>query len=515
MVQSMLVNHLLENNQSNDIAIVDRRGEITYLGLNLLANKVAEWLIMSQVKMGDRVVVCGRNSTRLVAAFFGVLKVGAIFVPIHPDTPVSGFDFVLDDCRPSAIIIDSDVAIAHKSSLLNLGKVLLFTSGVENNDNYSPGLKITFWTSLPNVDKFRTRVEISPNEIASIIYTSGSSDKPKGVMLPHQQIIFATSSINKVIGNTHEDVILNGLPLSFDYGLYQIFLAFQVGAKIILEPDFSNPMIIPRLLNDYQITGFPGVPSLWGMLLRSRLLGRVNSCKLRYISSTGDIFPAVYIKQLQEVLSGVAIFPMYGLTECKRVSILPSNRLSGHEESVGIPIPGTDIRIVDEDGVIVQPGVTGELLVMGPHIMAGYWNNQEETEKKFKRDVISGAPILYTGDYFYQDQEGFLYFMGRKETFIKSRGHKISPLEIEKVIYGIPGVSETVVLGRPHLLLGEEIVAFVSFTHPYHIDVDTIKKHCAATLLPEACPSRIVPLDAFPKTANGKIDRLQLHDLVI
>ena len=380
MKKPFLLTQLLDDQLSDRDAIVDKIGRHTYSEINSLAGKIAEWLVNSGVKAGDRVVIFGINSSRLVAAIFGVLKINGVIVPIHPDTPISRFDFVRQDCLPAAIVIDANRIQIHADALRHTNKPILVTSD-EDVDHNNFEFDIATWSTLTQYSEHSRLNQFRSSSLAAIIYTSGSSKDPRGVMLPHQQMIFATTAINSVIGNDSMDVILCGLPLSFDYGLYQIFLTFQAGAKLILEPDFHIPMAIPRLINQYSVTGFPGVPSIFGMLLRSRLLERSNLPSLRYITSTGDVFPTSYIEQLRKLLPQVTIFPMYGLTECKRVSIVPRDQLSGHESSVGLPLPGTNVLIIDEMGQPVPHGQVGELVVRGPHVMAGYWNNPEEKAK--------------------------------------------------------------------------------------------------------------------------------------
>ncbi len=514
MKKPFILTQLLDDQFSDRDAIADNLGLHTYSEINSLAEKIAEWLVNSEVKAGDRVVICGINSSRLVAAIFGILKINGVIVPIHPDTPISRFDFVLQDCMPAAIVTDTSRIQTHAAALRRANIPILLTSD-EDVDRNSVESDIASWSSLSQYSGYSKSNQFSDRSLAAIIYTSGSSKDPRGVMLPHQQMIFATTSINSVIGNDSRDVILCGLPLSFDYGLYQIFLAFQAGAKLVLEPDFHVPMTIPRLINEYGVTGFPGVPSIFAMLLRSRLLERSPLPSLRYITSTGDVFPTSYIQELRRLLPNVTIFPMYGLTECKRVSIMPRDQLIGHESSVGLPLPGTNVLIIDEMGQAVPPGEVGELVVRGPHVMAGYWNNPEETAKRFRLDISKSETVLHTGDNFYTDGDGFLYFVGRREMFIKSRGHKISPLEIEATIYKMKGVIEAAVVGIPDPILGESIWAFVSLTNSECAGPSEITDYCRNNLSLVARPSHVMVLKSLPKTINGKIDRIRLCELAL
>ena len=508
-----LVKHLLEwqaRRAPNKVAVVHRGRENTYASLNAQANQVSHWLHQNGVKSGDRVVLYGVNGDRLIAALFGVLKAGAAFVPVHPETPSSKLGFILQDCAPAAVVSDHDL-VSRFECLVEFPGAILLTSG-DLPIKKTRGKAIAPWEATNTYPNQLIDVEAKPDDLAAIIYTSGSTKEPRGVMSPRRQVIFATSAINAVLGNSAEDVILCGLPLSFDYGLYQVFLAFQVGAKLILERDFGLPIAIPRILKEYNVTGFPGAPSLFAMLLRSRFLERVELPDLRYITSTGDVFPPSHILRLRELLPHTTVFPMYGLTECKRVSIMPQGYSNNYKSSVGLPLPGTQVSIVDETGQEVSPGVVGELVVRGPHIMAGYWNAPEETAQRFRQDDSTGEVLLYTGDYFREDGDGFLYFVGRGETFIKSRGEKVSPAEIESFLCTLKGVAEAAAVGIPDPVLGESICVFVSTTRPGVVDSASIAEQCRAVLPPSTRPRRVIILESFlPKTANGKTDRARIR----
>lgn len=514
ILNANLITDLLElqaRYKPDEVAIVHRGSECVYASLDAQANRIGQWLCQAGIKTGDRIVLYGVNSDRLVAALFGTLKAGGIFVPVHPETPYRKLEFILQDCTPSAIVADPELVDAHESLWSGFNRPILLTSSVEPANEVKEAT-IVSWDMLSSYPSHSPGVYVPPDALAAIIYTSGSTKDPKGVMEPHRQVIFATSAINTVLGNCAEDVILLGLPISFDYGLYQIFLTFQAGARLILERNFAFPMAIPRLLNMHKVTGFPGVPSLFAMLLRSRLLERVSLPDLRYISSTGDVFPPSHIRRLRELFPHTTIFPMYGLTECKRVSIVPQGKLDGHESSVGLSLPGTQVSVVDEDGRASPPGVVGELVVWGPHVMAGYWNDPEGTARRFRRDDSTGEILLYTGDFFRMDRDGFLYFMGRDEIFIKSHGQKVSPAEIETFLCEIEGVAEAAAVGVPDATLGESVCVFVSLVKPGCVTAEDIAEQCKHALSPVGRPERIVLLDSpLPKTSNGKIDRAQLR----
>lgn len=513
MKQELVVDFLEQRaeHHPHKVAMVHHGHQFTYDSLNTEANRIAGWLRQTGLQPGDRIVSCAENSARLIIALFGALKAGTIFVPIHPETSSQKLQYVVQDCSPKIVITDPEqVNVLEVLQRGFSGMVLLTSSGSATGN--VPSANLLTWDAVTSPPDQSPNLRVAPDDLAIIIYTSGSTKDPKGVMEPHRQVVFATTAINSVIGNCSDDVILCGLPLSFDYGLYQVFLAFQVGATLVLERDFAFPLSIPQLLKEHRVTGFPGVPALFAMLLRSRLLERVELPNLRYLSSTGDILPAAHIRQLQRFLPNTTIFPMYGLTECKRVSIVPKGCLAGRESSVGLPLPGTSVLVVDENGHPCPPDVMGELTVRGPHVMAGYWNDPQETARRFRRDAQTGELMLLTGDLFRMAEDGFLYFEGRTETFIKSRGQKVSPAEVESALCEIPGVVEAAAVGVPDLVLGEVVCAFVSVSKPGVIVEPDIVEHCRRTLPPAARPGHIVILESpLPKTINGKIDRPKLR----
>jgi len=514
-MKGKLVSDFLEwsaKNYPTKHAIIQGDKKISYGELNSLSNQVANWLQGKGVQHQDRIVLIGSNDYRVIISIFGVLKVGAIFVLLNPQESTNKLNYIIDNCSPSVLIIDWNIIdkLQHEGRLIFSNPILVFSGGdsAEMQDNLS------FWDELSKYSEGYITKNVDDEDLAAIIYTSGSTDLPKGVMERHRQIVFATSAINKVIGNHFKDIILCGLPLSFDYGLYQVFLTFQVGATLLLEKDFSFPLAIPRILKENKVTGFPGVPSLFSLLIRSKLLERIDLPNLRYITSTGDVFPSSHIKRIKKILPDTTVFPMYGLTECKRVSIMPKGKLNGFEDSVGLPLPGTRVSIVDSDGCLLQPGEVGELVVSGPHVMAGYWEDINETEKRFRQDSATGNRVLFTGDLFTIGQNGFLYFVGRSEQFIKSRGHKISPAEIENFLCEIDGVAEAAVVGVEDPTLGEAIFAIVSLNKPGILSQSGIISLCKKNLKPAICPSYVEILHStLPKTKNGKLNRKKLREI--
>jgi long-chain acyl-CoA synthetase len=345
-------------------------------------------------------------------------------------------------------------------------------------------------------------------DLAALIYTSGTTGNPKGVMMAHRNIVSASTSITTYLENRESDVVLDVLPLSFDYGLYQVIMAAQYGGTVIIEKSFLYPYAVINLIRKERVTGFPIVPTISAILLQMEELGKERFEHLRYISNTAAALPVSHITGLQKVFPGVRIYSMYGLTECKRVSYLPPEELDRRPTSVGRGMPNEQVYLVDEnDNVITEPNVIGQLVVRGGNVMLGYWELPAETAKTLRPGRLPGEMVLYTGDLFKMDEEGFLYFIARGDDIIKSRGEKVSPKEVENALYSIDGVVEAVVTGVSDPVLGEAIKAYVVLRKGATLTDKDILARCAASLEDFMVPKYVEFRDELPKTSTGKITR--------
>jgi acyl-CoA synthetase (AMP-forming)/AMP-acid ligase II len=347
-------------------------------------------------------------------------------------------------------------------------------------------------------------------DLAALIYTSGSTGNPKGVMMTHLNMVTAARSITQYLENTHDDIILSALPLSFDYGLYQILMGFLAGATVILEPSFAYPQVILERLSLENVTGFPLVPTMAAILLQMKGLSPGRFPRLRYITNTAAALPPSHIERLRGLFPATRIYSMYGLTECKRVSYLPPDQLAIRPSSVGKAIPNTEVYIVDERGGRVGSGTVGELVVRGAHVMKGYWEKPEETDRVLKPGPLPGEKVLYTGDLFRMDGEGYLYFVGRKDDIIKTRGEKVSPKEVEAVLYTLPEVKEAAVVGVEDPILGQAIKAVLVLADGAALSERDVMRHCAARLEDFMVPKSVEFRSSLPKTTTGKISKREL-----
>jgi long-chain acyl-CoA synthetase len=344
-------------------------------------------------------------------------------------------------------------------------------------------------------------------DLAMLVYTSGSTGFPKGVMMTHQNVTAAAGSIITYLEKTADDIILNVLPISFDYGLYQVLMAVKAGATLVLEKSFAFPQVILERMKAERVTGFPLVPTMAALLLQMKDLKPGDLPDLRYVTNTAAALPPAHIARLQALFPQAKLYSMYGLTECKRCTWLPPAELAKRPGSVGIAIPGTEAYIVDDTGRRVPHGTVGELVIRGAHVMKGYWENQTATDRALRPGPFPWEKVLYTGDLFRADADGFLYFVGRKDDIIKCRGEKVSPKEVENALYLLPDMREAAVIGVPDPVLGHAIKAVVVLAPGAKLSERDIIRHCAATLEDYMVPKTVEFREALPKTDTGKISR--------
>jgi long-chain acyl-CoA synthetase len=494
-------------------AVVCRDRRPTYGEIEKQSNRLAHGLIRAGVRRGDRVAVYMDNSVEAVLSIFAVLKAGAVFLVVNPTTKTDKLAYVLANCRATALLTDAR-KLAGMDELWGQVPDLqaVVVSGAETCGPARRGARLLSLEGtledhdLPAQPPPKVGIDI---DLAALIYTSGSTGKPKGVMLTHLNIVSAATSITTYLESEAADIVLNVLPLSFDYGLYQVLMAFKVGATVVLERSFAYPYSVVETLIREGVTGFPIVPTMSAVLLQLDL-EKYDFGRLRYITNTAAALPTHHIQRLRRLFPNVKLYSMYGLTECKRVSYLPPDQLDARPGSVGRGMPNEEVYIVDEKGRRVGPGVIGELVVRGSNVMKGYWERPEDTDQRLKPGPLPGERVLYTGDFFKMDEEGYLYFVGRKDDIIKTRGEKVSPREVEDVLYSLDGVAEAAVIGVPDPVLGHAIKAIVTLREGARLTEQDVRRHCAGHLEDFALPKAIEFRDALPKTASGKISKLEL-----
>lgn len=519
MNYTYLVHHFLEHSAErfpDKTALICGEERLTYKEINDAADWLAKSLIEIGIERQDRVIIFMDSSPEAVISLFGIMKAGAVFVMTNPTVKTKKLNYIINDSGAKVLISHSNKARIVMEAMTN---TLYLKHAVWTGKSDHIGLKhpssITYhsWQEVFSKSyelRAMSSSQIIDLDLATIIYTSGSTGDPKGVMSAHYNVVGAARSISNYLENTEDDIILNVLPLSFDYGLYQVLMAFLFGGTIVLERSFLYPYKVIEKLIEEKVTGFPIVPTIVAILLQLEDLSKFNFRSLRYMTNTAAALPVSYIRRLRDLFSHVKLYSMYGLTECKRVSYLPPDQLDSHPDSVGIPIPNEEVFVLDKEGNEVPPGAVGELVVRGANVMQGYWNAPEETAKTFRPGQKKGERYLYTGDLFKRDKDGFLYFVARKDDMIKTRGERVSPREIEDALCELGGVSEAAVIGVPDDILGQAIKVFIAPISENHLTEDMVMKYCTQNLEPFMVPKYVEFVDSFLKSASGKIDKKQL-----
>jgi amino acid adenylation domain-containing protein len=512
----VLVNNFLEVSADrfpDKIALICKDKRLTFCEIENRSNCLSNALINIGLLKQERAAIFLDNSVESVISIFAVLKAGGVFLVVNPLVKAKKLEYILNDCQVKIIITDSKhrkEVSAIISGCPYLESVIFIKKDSDMEDTFQKMNKniFTFSELFKNFSSTRTNIRCIDIDLASLIYTSGSTGVPKGVILTHLNMVSAANSIIEYLENTPEDIILSVLPLSFDYGLYQVLMSFKFGGTIVLEKSFLYPYEVIDLLIKEKATGFPIVPTIAAILLNLKNLEKYNFSSLRYITNTAQALPPQYIRQLQKVFPIAKIYSMYGLTECKRVSFLPPEELNRRPTSVGKAMPNTEVYIVDKNGEkINKPGEIGELVIRGANVMKGYWNLPEETARVLKPGHIPGERVLYSGDLFKIDEEGFLYFVSRKDDIIKTAGERVSPKEIENVLHDLDEINEAAVVGVPDDILGQAIKAFITLKKNSKLAEEDIIKYCSRNMENFMIPKYVEIRESLPKSPHGKVNK--------
>ena len=512
----LLQDYLIESARRlpEKVALVCGAERLTYAELDSRSNAIARALAERGVRRGDRVMVFAGNSVATVVSFWAALKANAIVSLVNPATPPEKVAYCIEDLRPSALIAEATLATAFVSAAaasLALRTVIVAGALEPRSAQALPGF-VDFAEALA-VDRDpapppRRSLDV---DLAAIIYTSGSTGEPKGVMLTHRNMLTAATSIATYLGNVEDDVFVNALPLSFDYGLYQMIMAFAVGARLVLEPSFALvPQVVARMSRE-RVTALPLLPTVVSLLAELRTLDELDLRSVRYVTVSGAALTARHIAFLRSAFPQARIFSMFGLTECKRCTYLPPEELERRPTSVGIAIPNTELWLVDGAGREVGPNEIGELVIRGATVMQGYWRDPALTALRLRPGRLPGERVLYTGDLCTRDEEGYLYFVGRVDEVIKSRGEKVAPREVELALAAIPGVKEAAVIGVADAILGQAVKAFVVLEAGAELTTTAIVAACRGRLAPSSVPKHVELIAALPRGATGKIDKTALR----
>ncbi len=477
----------------------------TYAQLQDATLRLAAALRTRGLQRGDRVAIYMDNTWPCVVSIFATLAAGGVFLVINPQTKADKLEFILRDSGARILLSDG-----HLAPVLTpvLKEIDLLQAVICSGKAFATDVAVeAFDDVVAAAEPMAPARDIIPLDLAALIYTSGSTGNPKGVMQTHQSMVFAAGSLIEYLRLGAHDKILCVLPVAFDYGLYQLLMAIRLGATLVLERSFTYPAQIFARMHEQGVTVFPGVPTIFAMLLSTHSRSPLQFPAVTRVTNTAAALPDDFVVRLREIFPNALIYKMYGLTECKRVSYLEPELADSKPGSVGKAIPGTEVYLLSPEGEPVPRGESGILYVRGPHVMVGYWNRPDLSGHMLKPGKLPGERVLCTQDFFRMDAEGFLYFVGRSDDIIKTRGEKVSPAEVENVLHGIPGVREAAVIGIPDELLGQAIKAFIVREPSAQLTDKQIRLQAAAKLENFMVPKEIVFCDDLPKTATGKVSK--------
>lgn len=480
--------------------------------------QLASGFLSAGLGRGERLAIYLEKRHETVNAFFATNAAGGVFVPVNPLLKPEQVSYILKDCNASILVTSTErfKLLAETLTVCHDLHTVIVADDKEDVPKVA-GINIIKWSAISSIRPALKPHRIIDGDMAAILYTSGSTGKPKGVVLSHRNIVAGAKSVSEYLANQPNDRILTVLPLSFDYGLNQLTTAFHVGAANILM-NYLFPRDIIRTIEQENITGLAAVPSLWIQLAQLNW-DRIKT--LRYITNSGGAMPLTTVDQLRHALPRTQIFLMYGLTEAFRSTYLPPEEIERRPGSIGKAIPNAEILVLREDGSHCVPGEPGELVHRGALVSMGYWNDIKKTSACFKPVASreNGLTIpefaVWSGDTVRMDEEGFLYFIGRRDEMIKTSGYRVSPTEIEEIIYATEKVGEAVAIGVPHPVLGQAIVVIATTRSGEQLETEDLLTDCKRRLPAFMLPSHIdIRENSLPRNPNGKIDRKSLfHEM--
>ncbi|HED39380.1 MAG TPA: acyl-CoA ligase (AMP-forming), exosortase A system-associated [Chromatiales bacterium] len=496
---------------------ISRKGEgLDYAALAENTHAVAQGFLRLGLARGERVAVYLPKLLENVTSLFGATLSGGVFVPINPLLKADQVAHILRDCNVRILVTSSDRARLLAGVLAgchDLNSVVVI-KGVQKELPDIVGAEVLSWREFMAQPASQHPHRVIDIDMAAILYTSGSSGRPKGVVLSHRNLLVGARSVARYLENTPDDRLLAVLPLSFDYGLSQLTTAFSVGASAVLM-DYLLPRDVIRTVASEAITGLAAVPSLWNQIATLPWPTDAQA-SLRYVTNSGGALPRSTLAALRRALPDTKPYLMYGLTEAFRSTYLPPEELETRPDSMGRAIPNAEVMVVREDGSPCPPGEPGELVHRGPLVAMGYWNDAQRTAERFRPAPGQEAGIslpemaVWSGDTVRMDEDGFLYFIGRRDDMIKTSGYRVSPTEVEEVLYASGQVGQAAALGIPHPVLGQAIVAVVSPLSGEEVDVPALLIHCKQKLPAFMVPAHIQVRQDLPNSPNGKVDRKRL-----
>lgn len=463
------------------------------------------------VRRGERVAIYLDKRHETVVASFGAPGHGAVFVPINPLLKSEQVCYILRDCGVRVLVTSPERLLALHAVLLDCPSVAHVVVTGDAVPVVSQGIEMHSWDRSLQATSMSSH-RVIDTDMAAILYTSGSTGKPKGVVLSHRNMVAGAKSVASYLENSESDVLLAALPLSFDAGFSQLTTAFHAGASVVLL-NYLLPKDVVKAVVTHQVTGLTAVPPLWIQLTQVKWPESVSE-HFRYFANTGGRMPFDTLKSLRALLPQATPYLMYGLTEAFRATYLPPEEVDRRPDSIGQAIPNSEIMVLRPDGTPCGANEPGELVQRGALVAQGYWNDEERTAERFRPlpgrepGLVLPEIAVFSGDTVRRDEDGFLYFIGRVDEMIKSSGYRISPNEVEEVLYATELIGECAAFGVPHAALGEVVVVVATARDVTTFELARLQALCRQRLPAYMVPSQIELRDGpLPRNANGKIDR--------
>jgi amino acid adenylation domain-containing protein len=497
-------------------AVWARERTLSYRELNERSNQLAHFLRKQGVKKGDRIGLFFPKAVESVVAMFGALKAGAVYVPLDPQQPAERISYIINNCGIKGLITSQDRLRVLDPAAIPSVKFALLTHELTNG---SPRPNTFAWSTLKNFPAFDSpALQATTTDLAYILYTSGSTGRPKGVMLSHQNALTFVEWCAEMFQISSEDRVSNHAPLHFDLSVFDVYNSVKAGATLYMVPDELAvfPASLVNWIEKQQITVWYSVPSALVHLVLHGNLDAEKLRQLRLILFAGEVFPQKYLKRLAELLPDVELYNLYGPTEtnvCTYYRVDRAKLPSMDKLPIGRACANTEVFAVDEHDRIVGVGGVGELYVRGPGVTPGYWGDPEKTRKmcvpnRFQPN--SEEKVYRTGDLVSPDENGDYYFLGRRDSQIKSRGYRIELGEIEAALLSHAGVCEAAAVAVPDDEIGNRIKAFVAPHNAGSVTAVELQQHCATRVPKYMIPEFIELCEGLPKTSTGKIDRVRL-----
>jgi acyl-CoA ligase (AMP-forming) (exosortase A-associated) len=510
-----LIHHMLRascERSPDKEALVQGEERLTYREVAARTADLARGLRQAGVTRGDRIGIYVEASVPQVISIFGISQAGGVFVPINSMLFPEQVAHVAKDSGMKGLIT-TRAKLATLVDVLPEIPSLEFIAVTAEGESPDVSIPVLSFEELSKLDPpVEWREDAIEKDLGAILYTSGSTGRPKGVMLSHANVIAGSTIVSAYLEITERERILAVLPFSFDAGLNQLMTSFQQGGTIVLI-NFVFAREVVRVLRNERITGLAGVPTFWSLLAQSNSgLQDQPLPDLRYITNTGGVMPQAVLKVLRQAMTTTRVFLMYGLTEAFRSTYLPPEELDRRPTSMGKAIPDTEILVLNDQGHLCKPGEVGELVHRGPTVSMGYWGRPEDTNRVLRPNPLLPPElgdcerVCYSGDLVRMDEDGFLYYIGRRDTMIKSSGFRISPTEVEEALFQSGKLRLAAVIGIPDGILGQTIKAFVVPKNGKKLEPETLLAFCAGKLPRYMVPKTIEVLDELPKTSSGKVD---------